>query len=138
MNRASWQKLATERAKDARAMLAIKRWSAAYYLAGYAIECGLKSCVIAYLMRTDDFPDRRFSERCWTHTLTQLVEVSGLEAALDADTAADPELWANWAVVSDWTEASRYVLTPRADAVAMVEAVTDPKHGVLRWIKLRW
>jgi hypothetical protein len=138
MNRAEWQRLAVERAKDAKALLAIKRWAAAYYLAGYAVECGLKSCVIAYLMRTDDFPDRRFSERCWTHSLSQLVEVSGIESALDADTAADPNLAANWALVREWTEASRYALKPRADAVAMVEAVTDAKHGVLRWIKARW
>jgi HEPN domain-containing protein len=138
MHRAEWQKLAAERAKDAKALLAIKRWAAAYYLAGYAVECALKSCVIAYLMRTDDFPDRRFSERCWTHSLTQLVEVSGLEAALDTDLAADPDLLAHWAVVRDWTEASRYAATPKADAVAMVEAVTDAKHGVFRWLKSCW
>jgi hypothetical protein len=138
MNKAEWRKLATERARDAKALLAIKRWAAAYYLAGYAVECALKSCVIAYLMRTDDFPDRKYSERCWTHNLSQLVEISGVKAVLDADMAADPDLLANWAVVRDWTEASRYALTPKADAVAMVEAVTDSKHRVLRWIKSHW
>jgi len=63
MNRADWQKLASERVKDAKALLKTKRWAGAYYLAGYAVECGLKSCIIAYLMKRDEFPERRFSEQ---------------------------------------------------------------------------
>ena len=38
VNRADWQKLALERIKDAKALLKLKRWAAAYYLAGYAVE----------------------------------------------------------------------------------------------------
>jgi hypothetical protein len=138
MNRAGWQQLAGERVKDAKGLLKIRRWSGAYYLAGYAVECGLKSCVIAYLMRTDDFPERRFSEQCWTHDLEKLVALAGLKAALDADTTADAELLKNWDVVKDWEESSRYDFTPKEDAVQMVAAVTQPKHGVLAWIKSRW
>ncbi len=96
MTRADLQKLAQDRVADAKLLLAGKRWAAAYYLAGYAIECALKSCVIAYLMRTDQFPERRFSEQCWTHNLTQLLGLAGLQADLDAATGADPDLLANW------------------------------------------
>jgi HEPN domain-containing protein len=138
MNRAAWQKLASERAKDAKALLKIKRWAAAYYLAGYAVECGLKSCIIAYVMNTDEFPEKKFSEQCWTHDLRRLVALAGLEATLGADAAADPHLSTNWGTVSDWSESSRYVLTPKAEAAAMVEAVTDSKHGVMSWIKQHW
>ena len=42
-----------ERLREARALLGVRCWSGAYYLAGYAIECGLKACIIKYLMTTD-------------------------------------------------------------------------------------
>jgi HEPN domain-containing protein len=138
VNRAAWQKLASERVKDAKALLRIKRWAGAYYLAGYAVECGLKSCIIAYLMKTDDFPEKRFSEQCWTHDLERLLLLAGLGAALDMDAAADAYLSKNWGIVNGWDESSRYVLTSKADARAMVEAVADPKHGMMPWIKQRW
>ncbi len=72
MNRAELQRLANERIQDARALLAARRWSAAYYLAGYAVECALKAC-IAKLMKAEDFPDKSFAEKCWTHDLDRLV-----------------------------------------------------------------
>ena len=138
MNRAAWQQLASERVKDAKALLKIKRWAAAYYLAGYAVECGLKSCIIVYLMTTDDFPDKRFSEQCWTHDLERLVALAGLGAVLATDLAADPDFTKNWGIVVGWSEASRYVLTPKAEAKAMVKAVADSKHGMMSWIKHHW
>ena len=52
MNRAELQRLSLERIEDARALLAAKQWSGAYYLAGYSLECALKSCVLAYIERT--------------------------------------------------------------------------------------
>ena len=138
VNRAAWQKLASERVKDAKALLQIKRWAAAYYLAGYAVECGLKSCIIAYLMKTDDFPDKRFSEQCWTHDLERLVALAGLGPTLAADLAADAELKENWIIVKGWNESSRYDFASKAEAKGMIEAVADARHGVLSWIKLRW
>ena len=49
-------------------LLSAGRWSRAYYLAGYAVECGLKACVLAYVERTCViFLDKKFSEKCWTH-----------------------------------------------------------------------
>lgn len=52
MNRIELQQLASDRILDAEALLAARRWSGAYYLGGYAVECGLKSCVLAYVERT--------------------------------------------------------------------------------------
>jgi hypothetical protein len=43
-------------------LLGLQCWSGAYYLAGYAVECGLKACIIKCLMTTDQFPERKFSE----------------------------------------------------------------------------
>jgi hypothetical protein len=138
MNRAELQQLAKDRLRDAKALLAARRWSGAYYLTGYAVECGLKSCIIVHLMRTDQFPERKFSEQCWTHNLTQLVGLAGLDAALGAATAADPDLLANWYTARDWTEASRYTRKTKAKAVDLYNAVTDIRHGVMRWIKSHW
>jgi hypothetical protein len=45
VNRAELRKLAEDRVLDAEAPLKESRWSGAYYLAGYAVECGLKACV---------------------------------------------------------------------------------------------
>src|SRR4051812_39730255 len=112
MDRAELQKLANERIAEARALLAVKRWAGAYYLAGYAVECGLKSCVITYLMRTDRFPERKYSEQCWTHNLAQLLGVAGLTADFEAACRADPNLQANWDIVDEWSESSRYVCMP--------------------------
>ncbi len=140
MNRADFQKLANDRIADARALLAAKRWAAAYYLAGYAVECGRKSCILVRVTGEAEviFEDKKYSEKCWTHNLVQLVELAQLKTALDADAAADPDLFDNWIVVKDWSESSRYVRTPKAEAEELYEAITDKKHGILPWIKHRW
>jgi hypothetical protein len=140
VNRDDFQRLANERIADAKALLAARRWGAAYYLAGYAVECGLKSCILVRLTGKVEliFEEKRYSEKCWTHDLSQLVELAGLEAALAADIAADPDLKAKWEIVKDWHETSRYDVGLKATAVQLYEAITDKKHGVLTWIRARW
>jgi hypothetical protein len=113
-------------------------WAGAYYVAGYAVECGLKSCIIVYSMKTDEFPEKRFSERCWTNDLEGLLALAGLEVGRAADAATDAEFGENWDVAAKWKESSRYVFRRKAEAERMVRAVADLKHGVLSWIKYRW
>ena len=43
MKRLEWQQLAERWLVDAKCLLDDRNWSAAYYLAGYAVECGLKA-----------------------------------------------------------------------------------------------
>lgn len=140
MTRAEFQRLANDRIADAQALLRARRWAAAYYLAGYAVECGLKSCVLVRVAAEAGiiFEDRRYSEKCWTHGLPQLVDLAGLRAALAAATAADPELLAKWDTVKDWNELSRYVRKTKAAARDFYSAVADKKHGVLSWTKVHW
>ncbi len=45
MNRIDLQQLARARLREAEALLNAGEWSGAYYLAGYAVECGLKACI---------------------------------------------------------------------------------------------
>jgi HEPN domain-containing protein len=138
VNRADLQQLANDRIADAKVLLAGKRWGGAYYLSGYAVECGLKSCVIVYLMHTDQFPEKRYSEQCWTHSLKQLLELAGLKDDFASAGLADPDLLANWDIVKDWSESSRYVRTTKVKAEQLYDAVTEKRHGVLPWIKERW
>jgi HEPN domain-containing protein len=132
------QRLANDRIADAKALLAAKRWSGAYYLAGYAVECGLKACVLAHVERTGIiFEDRKYAEKCWTHDLAELLRLAGLQGSFDA-AAADFQLSKNWDAVKDWTESSRYRRTPKARAERLYDAITDKQHGVLSWIKRQW
>ena len=59
MNRIDLQNLANERIAEAKILFDAGKWSGAYYLAGYAVECGLKAC-IAKLTKPDEFPDKNF------------------------------------------------------------------------------
>ena len=49
--------LANARVADAEALLQSRRWAAAYYLLGYAVECGLKACA-ARQFQQDEVPDK--------------------------------------------------------------------------------
>ena len=110
---------------------------AAYYLAGYAVECALKAC-IAKLTAQHDFPDKNFAARCFTHKARELVPLAGLESARAAAMAADAVLAANWLIVKDWSEESRYERWMIAEATALIEAIREPNHGVLQWVKRHW
>ena len=138
MNRVEFRQLAEDRIADAAILLASGRWSGAYYLAGYAVECGLKAC-IAKLTNQDDFPrDRKFVEECYTHDLEKLLRAASLQPALVADTSANPVFSGNWGVARDWQETSRYEQKTQAEAQSLFEAVTSISDGVLPWIRLRW
>ncbi len=141
MNRTHWRNLAEERVLDARLLLQGGRWGAAYYLAGYAVEAGLKSCVLAYVENQNAdviFREKKFSESCWTHNLRLLVKLAGLQAVLDAEGDGNPRLRINWAHVARWNETSRYQPATESEARRLFEAVTDFQNGVLPWIKIHW
>lgn len=140
MNQADWQQIAEEKLLAADALLAASQWPAAYYLAGYAIECGLKSCILVRLAGSPEviFESRRYSEKCWTHNINELVDLAGLRPDLDAATDADVELAANWGIVAAWDEATRYRTETQPKAQALYNAITNPVSGVMPWIRARW
>jgi len=137
VNRTELQQFAEERVRDAEALLKAGQWSGAYYLAGYAIECGLKAC-IAKTINQHDFPDKELAQRSYTHKIEDLVKVAELVLQRDTDVAANPTLGANWLVVKDWDEKARYRRWTEPDARKLVTAVADTTNGVLQWIKGRW
>jgi hypothetical protein len=140
VNRREWQQLAERWLVDAKAQLDAHRWSAAYYLAGYAIEGGIKACILARLAAVPEviFEDKRFSEMCWTHDTNALVKLAGLEAARATDTTANLALRKNWQVVNAWSEQSRYQTTSHQKAKKLYQAITDNVNGVMPWIRVRW
>src|SRR5882762_1219857 len=106
MTRADWQQMADERAKDALALVTASQWAGAYYLGGYAVECALKSCVLRRLSKAPEliFLEKRFSEKCWTHDLEELIRLADLVLLRDSAIAANGMLRANWQTVSGWSE----------------------------------
>jgi HEPN domain-containing protein len=137
MNKADFERLTDERLDDARTLLGAGRWSAAYYLAGYAVECALKAC-IAKLINAGDFPDKKLAEKSWSHEIEKLVDAAELKTDRDNDALANPNLAVNWTTTKDWNEKSRYELKSRIEAEAVFAAITDTNDGVLPWIRARW
>ena len=139
MNRTDLQLLSQERIEDAQVLLAASRWSGAYYVAGYSLECALKSCVLAYVERTGIiFEDRRFAEKCWTHDIEALMKQADLEAERGLASIANPQFVTNWVIAKDWSESSRYRITGQQLAENFYNAVSDGSNGVLQWIKHFW
>ncbi|MBI1831746.1 MAG: hypothetical protein HYR84_09885, partial [Planctomycetes bacterium] len=110
----------------AQALLAAKQWSSAYYLAGFAVEFGLKSCILVHVAKNVGviFDDRRFSDRCFSHSIKDLLKLAGLEDVHDVDT--------------QWNEKSRYQTKTRVEAEELFNAIVDQANGVMQWIRHRW
>jgi HEPN domain-containing protein len=138
VNRFELRQLAADRIADAAVLLAAGRWSGASYLAGYAVECGLKAC-IARLTHQDEFPrDRKFVEECYTHNLDKLLRAASLKPVLDTDTLANAAFMGNWGTAKDWQETSRYEQKAQPEAQTLYDAITNNPDRVLPWIRVRW
>ena len=113
MNQAELQKMAEERLKDAKPLLDGERWEFAYYAAGYSVECGLKSCMLARMIHTAwIFEEKWDAKICLVHEFGKLVHLAGLtetlNEALKASAAAGGEFAVNWNTAKVWTVTSRY------------------------------
>jgi hypothetical protein len=131
------EKLAQIRLDDAVLLLAQKRSSSAYYLAGYAVELALKA-VIAKLVQPNTIPDKAFILATYTHKFDDLLSTAGLRPQFQADVKTDLQFETYWAIASQWTESSRYTIWDSITAATMITAVANPKHGVFRWVKAHW
>lgn len=136
--KAEFQELAEKRLVEAKALFDLGMWDGAYYLAGYAVELGIKACIIKMLMATDAFPDKEFSRSCYTHDIKKLVQLAKLEDARNSATASDPDLETNWGIVGNWSEEKRYHQITKSEAEELYSAIADSAHGVFPWIKTRW
>jgi len=137
MDRRHLQNLAQTRLADARVLFAAGRFSGAYYLAGYVIECGLKACV-AKLTTSESFPDKDLANAVYTHDLKILAKAAKLDAAIEQRAKADPDFELNWAITNFWSETARYESWSKDEAKWMLDAVSDSAHGVLQCITQFW
>ena len=137
MKRKDFQELAVLRLREAKLLLQTKSWEGAYYLAGYAAENALKACIARQTER-HEFPDKDRVLASYTHDLKKLLTVARLDNDLSHAARNQPELDANWATVTSWSERSRYERRSRAEAEALLNALRNRKHGLFRWLKQRW
>jgi HEPN domain-containing protein len=135
VDRRDLQELSKVRLKEARALMELGLYDGAYYLAGYAVECALKAC-IAKDTRRHQFPDKKRVDLSHSHDLVQLIRVAGLEDEHHERVRSDRDFETNWEVVRRWSEQSRYRKHSRESAQALLVAIGDRRHGVIRWIKL--
>jgi HEPN domain-containing protein len=137
MNRFDFQQIAELRLEESRALLAAGFSEGAYYPAGYAEECTLKSC-IAKRTREHDFPDKKLVNDSHTHDLTKLLQLAELRVDLEQAMQGNPAMQPSWDAIQDWSETSRYERKSLQEATDLLEAIEDQKGGLLPWIRLRW
>jgi hypothetical protein len=128
--------LADRRCREAKLLLDGSEWSGAYYLVGYAAECGLKACLTKDL-QPYQMPDKELS-KCFTHDIAKLTLTAQLEGARILRSQADSTFALNWNVVTSWSEESRYADRTETQAKELFEAVADANHGVLPWLRTFW
>lgn len=127
------------RLREAALLLRHNYYAGAYYLAGYVVESALKACIAAKTKPGEFPPKPDVVREYYNHDLARLVRIAGLQNDLDAHCSATVEFKANWTVVREWTEQVRYETNVEAImARQMLNAVRNPKFGVLEWLKSYW
>jgi len=137
MTKNDLEALADTRLGDAKHLFQLARYSAAYYLAGYAVELGIKACIASFF-RADVIPEKSFVTAVYSHKLDELLGLAGLKKQFDNDTKSDPVLLAAWGIASKWNETSRYTMWDQFAAASMIQSIGDQNHGVLQWLKKHW
>lgn len=137
MNRKEFQNIARERLDDAQVLLRARRYSGAYYFAGYAVEYALKAC-IARQTKAEEFPPKDTNRSHYTHDLATLIATAGLAADLRTEENRNARFRDNWALVRNWKAEARYQGRKRAETAQFLAAITDRSNGILQWLKTYW
>jgi hypothetical protein len=137
MTRLELQRLSQAKVDDAQLLCTNGRYGNAYYLAGYAVELGLKACV-AKQIREHQIPDKALINGIYTHEAPKLIGLAGLSGALKEQQDRDGLFQSYWAICAEWKPDARYVMNDAMSAELLLTAVGDPEHGVLQWIKAHW
>ena len=135
--------LAQSRLEEADCLLQNGFSSAAYYLAGYAVELTLKARVCHHLDIQDFYVGddiKPVKQAFMTHNLEQLLMLAGLKAALEEKTSStspnfDRTLSENWNIILRWNESKRYESSiSQTTAAELIQALGDPQNGILSWL----
>lgn len=125
------------RIAEAKSLRQSQHWSGAYYLAGYAVECALKACVLNSVRRYH-MPEKAVINDSYSHDIEKLARLAGIESQLHARQRVDGAFAVNWKLVTEWSEASRYEIKSEIEASEMITAVTHRLQGVLPWVQKQW
>ncbi|MBD2756401.1 hypothetical protein [Spirosoma validum] len=148
--RIEFQELAVLRLDEANILLTQNYPDGAFYLAGYAVECALKSAICKTL-NIDDFFDTYSSkahgakvkddivQKFKTHDYGTLLVLSGLYFKLETAITADIPLGDAWTIIRtlSWTEQYRYETSVRKEQAA-VQSFIDSVNIFLQWIRPHW
>jgi HEPN domain-containing protein len=137
MDRRNLRASSRVRLAEARALLKAGLPDGAYYLAGYAVECALKACIARATQRYES-PEKKRVNASHTHDLGELVKVAELQDEQLAAAHADPLFRKYWNDVREWSEQSRYDKHSEQSALALIEAIGDRNHRVMKWAKRYW
>ena len=137
MNRQDFKEIARMRIRESKVLLADHKYSGAYYLAGYSVECAIKAC-IAKLTNRHDFPDKHFANKVYSHNLEDLISAAGLKLDLQNEIRTNRNFAANWSTVKDWNEKSRYEVKSDVQARDLYQSITSRTNGILKWIRGYW
>lgn len=130
-----WQGLAQSRIEDAEILLRNERFSAAYYLAGYAVECALKARIASLIKEREFPPDPKYVRaKLYTHSLADLLVAAELAPVFESKSKQEPSFGNQWRTVNGWSERSRYDAYDPKTAEDMLEST----HGVVECIKRYW
>jgi hypothetical protein len=130
-------KVSHHRQRDAEVLLGAQRWLGAMYLAGYAVECLLKSKLMKRFQCHDleelekHLREKRLMrdrETVFSHQLYLLMQLTG---ALDR-LRMNREAWLAFATVNAWVPAWRYSPMSRSkqEASTFVDAVKLVTHWI--------
>ena len=137
MNREDFKQVARMRIRESKILLNEHKYSGAYYLSGYSVECAIKAC-ISKLTNRYDFPDKQFANKIHSHNLEDLISAAGLKLQLQDEIRTNRNFAANWSTVKDWNEKSRYEVKSAIQARDLYQSITSRTNGVLRWIRGYW
>jgi len=137
MTRNELKELSKLRLIEAKHLLDGGFYDGAYYLCGYSVECALKACIAKHIKRYE-FPDKRLASESFTHDVSKLVKLAGLEPDLLRISGLNSNFKVNWSVVKDWNETSRYQRSSRVKASDLYTAVDHRRNGIMSWVKKHW
>lgn len=127
--------LADSRLKEADYLLQQGMWDGAYYLAGYSVELLLKARVCKTLGIDDFFEFNKAKKELYrpykVHDYQELIILSGLYPEL-VKAQADITFKANWSLICNWGEESRYLTGKQEKEVReFVSSLIE----ISKWIK---
>lgn len=129
--------LAQQKHDDAVLLFENLRHSGSYYLAGYAIELGLKASIAKSFLQ-NAIPDKKFVNNIYQHRLDQLIGLTSFSKTFIDERNTNETLNSHWGIVTQWTTDARYRMIDQVDSTAMIIAVTDETNGIFPWITRHW